>query len=217
MLMSETRIQNTEMRMNVQRISDKMDSMLHGQHNSAMSNQQTDVTRKLDAILEQNKELKTLLGRRQSKNNTDDSIADNLEKQQNLNQEFEKVRMLKLALREKEQYLEEELQRSEGRLQKLQEKFEEQVVIAERSQATAMAERRKLLGSTARLLVSQFTEEEAYSGKSVQETITQTLGLIAEKLQEKYGDPGTGRGPPPQMAAEAPVPAEVDEWAEGDE
>ena len=217
MLMSETRIQNTEMRMNVQRISDKMDSMLHGQHNSAMSSQQTDVTRKLDAILEQNKELKTLLERRQSKNNTDDSIADSLEKQQKLNQEFEKVRMLKLALREKEQYLEEELQRSESRLQKLQGKFEEQVVIAERSHATAMAERRKLLGSTARLLVSQFTEEEAYSGKSVQETITQTLGLIAEKLQEKYGDPGTGRGREHQVAAEAPLPAEVEEWAESDE
>ena len=209
MLMSETRIQNTEMRMNVQRISDKMDSMLHGQHTGP----QTEVTSKLDAILEQNKELKMLLERRQSTNNTGDSIADNLEKQQKLNQEFEKVRLLKLALREKEQFLEEELQRSESRLQELQGKFEEQVVIAERSQAMAMSERRKLLGSTARLLVAQFTEEEEYSGQSVREKITQTLGLIAEKLQEKYGDSGTGRGAPPQVR---PMPAEVEEWAESD-
>ena len=209
MLMSETRIQNTEMRMNVQRISDKMDSMLHGQHTGP----QTEVTSKLDAILEQNKELKMLLERRQSTNNTGDSIADNLEKQQKLNQEFEKVRLLKLALREKEQFLEEELQRSESRLQELQGKFEEQVVIAERSQAMAMSERRKLLGSTARLLVAQFTEEEEYSGQSVREKITQTLGLIAEKLQEKYGDSGTGRGAPPQVR---PMPAEVEEWVESD-
>lgn len=209
MLMSETRIQNTEMRMNVQRISDKMDSMLHGQHTGP----QTEVTSKLDAILEQNKELKMLLERRQSTNNTGDSIADNLEKQQKLNQEFEKVRLLKLALREKEQFLEEELQRSESRLQELQGKFEEQVVIAERSQSMAMSERRKLLGSTARLLVAQFTEEEEYSGQSVREKITQTLGLIAEKLQEKYGDSGTGKGAPPQVR---PVPAEVEEWAESD-
>ena len=209
MLMSETRIQNTEMRMNVQRISDKMDSMLHGQHTGP----QTEVTSKLDAILEQNKELKMLLERRQSTNNTGDSIADNLEKQQKLNQEFEKVRLLKLALREKEQFLEEELQRSESRLQELQGKFEEQVVIAERSQAMAMSERRKLLGSTARLMVAQFTEEEEYSGQSVREKITQTLGLIAEKLQEKYGDSGTGKGAPPQVR---PMPAEVEEWAESD-
>ena len=209
MLMSETRIQNTEMRMNVQRISDKMDSMLHGQNTGP----QTEVTSKLDAILEQNKELKRLLERRQSANNTGNSIADNLEKQQKLNQEFEKVRLLKLALREKEQFLEEELQRSESRLQELQGKFEEQVVIAERSQSMAMSERRKLLGSTARLLVAQFTEEQEYSGQSVREKITQTLGLIAEKLQEKYGDSGTGRGAPPQVR---PMPAEVEEWVESD-
>ena len=217
MLMSETRIQNTEMRMNVQRISDKMDLLLHGQHTPALSTPQADVTGKLDAILEQNKEIKMILGRRQSTNDTGGSIEDNLEKQQKLNQEFEKIRLLKLALREKEQHLEEELQRSEARVQELQGKLEEQQIIAERSQAAARAEVRKVLGSTARLLVAQFTEGEEYSGESVRETITQTLGLVADKLQEKYGDSGTRRGPPPPVAAVAPVPAEVEEWAEGDE
>ena len=207
MLMSETRIQNTEMRMNVQRISDKMDSLLHGQHISAMSGPQADVGSKLDAILEQNKEIKMLLGRRQSTNDAGDSLEDNLEKQQKLNQEFEKVRLLKLALKEKEQRLEEELQRSAGRVQELEAKLEEQQVIAERSQAAARAEVRKVLGSTARLLVAQFTEAEEYSGQSVREVITGTLGLVADKLQEKYGDSGTRRGS---------VPAEAEEWAESD-
>ena len=210
MLMSETRIQNTEMRMNVQRVSDKMDSLLHGQHTSAMPGPQADVASKLDAILEQNKEIKMLLRRRQSTNDSGDSLDDNLEKQLKLNQEFEKVRLLKLALKEKEQRLEEEMQRSAGRVQELQVKVEEQQVIAERSGAVARAEVRRVLGSTARLLVAQFTEAEEYSGQSVRETITQTLGLVADKLQEKYGDSGTRRGPPP------PVAAEAEEWVESD-
>ena len=238
MLMSETRIQNTEMRMNVQRISDKVDTLIHGPHAPAVSATSPDgITGKLDAILEQNMEIKTLLGRQQASSESGSLIEDNLIKQQHLNEEFEKIKLLKLTLKEKEQHLEQEMQRNQSRVQELQEKFDEQVVIAERSQEAARAEVRKLLGSTARLLVAQFSEDEEYTGGSVRETIAGTLGLIADKLQEKYGgqearrsgdqetrrsgdqekygDPGARRGPP--VAAVAPVPAEVEEWAESDE
>ena len=238
MLMSETRIQNTEMRMNVQRISDKVDTLIHGPHAPTVSATSPDgITGKLDAILEQNMEIKTLLGRQQASSESGSLIEDNLVKQQHLNEEFEKIKLLKLTLKEKEQHLEQEMQRNQSRVQELQEKFDEQVVIAERSQEAARAEVRKLLGSTARLLVAQFSEDEEYTGGSVRETIAGTLGLIADKLQEKYGgqearrsgdqetrrsgdqekygDPGARRGPP--VAAVAPVPAEVEEWAESDE
>ena len=238
MLMSETRIQNTEMRMNVQRISDKVDKLIHSPHAPSVSATSPDgITSKLDAILEQNMEIKTLLGRQQASSESGSLIEDNLVKQQHLNEELEKIKLLKLTLKEKEQHLEQEMQRNQSRVQELQEKFEEQVVIAERSQEAARAEVRKLLGSTARLLVAQFSEDEEYTGGSVRETIAGTLGLIADKLQEKYGgqearrsgdqetrrsgdqekygDPGARRGPP--VAAVAPVPAEVEEWAESDE
>merc|ERR1712079_539759 len=64
MLMSETRMQNTEMRMNIQRISDKMDTLIDSQTSKKSSPLNTDdIKGKLEQILEQNRDMKILLGK----------------------------------------------------------------------------------------------------------------------------------------------------------
>ena len=82
---------------------------------------------------------------------------------------------------------------------------------------------RKLLSSTGKLLLNQFSQDEVYSGDNVRDTITHTFTLIGDKLMEKYGAAETSsaqetRRDPLPIAAVAPVPAEVEEWdAESDE
>ena len=71
------------------------------------------------------------------------------------------------------------------------------------------SEVKKLMSSTAKLLLSQFRQEEDYSGSTVRETVATTFQLIGDKLAEKYREP--------PVAAVAPVPAEVEEWEAEDD
>merc|ERR1719242_2041918 len=64
MLMSETRMQNTEMRMNIQRISDKMDNLAQHQPNKQGGVSNEDIMAKLEQVLAQSRDIKTLAERR---------------------------------------------------------------------------------------------------------------------------------------------------------
>ena len=96
----------------------------------------------------------------------------------------------------------------------LEQQLDEAQQLVARTQLAARTEVRKLLSSTAKLLLAQFpsSEEAEYSGTRVRDTIGHTFHLIGDRLQEKYG---SGSSVP--VAAVAPVPAEVEEWeAESD-
>merc|ERR1719410_1020732 len=106
MLMSETRMQNTEMRMNIQRISDKMDTLIGSQNvaSNKLSPQNTntdDINGKLEQILEQNREIQLLLGENTNAKVRDDIEEENLIKQQKLNEQTEMLRRLEITLRRK--------------------------------------------------------------------------------------------------------------------
>merc|ERR1712107_42395 len=102
MMMSETRLQNTEMRMNIQWISDKMDSLLnnHQQPKSSVGhdNNNTEVLGKLDDIIKQNIELKHLL-------QTNQIVSSNICRDET---QLEMLQSLEKKLKEKEEKLERE-------------------------------------------------------------------------------------------------------------
>merc|ERR1711892_1283756 len=105
----------------------------------------------------------------------------------------------------------------------LEQKLEEQTQMTENAKQMTRTELnyevKKLMSSTAKLLMSQFDSEETFTGHQVQETVGQTMRLISDKLAEKYAtkEKVESRKEPP-VAAVAPVPAEVEEWeAESDE
>lgn len=217
MMMSETRLQNTEMRMNIQRISDKMDSMLiHQSSHSSQVRQQdnsSDIMGKLDDIIKQNKDLKQLLEGKANEGNTA-SLAlnkDDLIKQQNVKDQTEMLRKLEQTLNEKEEQLELEKRKLEDRIRNLEQKLEsEQEEMMPRGQH--QQELKKILSSTAKLLMAQFNgpDDTQYDRLHVRNTIGHTFQMIGDKLQERYSS-DTRRDPPP-VAAVAPVPAEVEEW-----
>ena len=196
MIMSEARLQNTEMRMNIQRVSDKLDAMLALQQpnkQGGVSNEE--ILAKLDLVLAQNKAGPGLSG---------DKLRD----------QADILRRLETNLKEKEEQLEEVARGQEETIRLLERKLEEQMMLTESVQAGArshlQSEVKKLMSSTAKLLLSQFREEEDYSGSTVRETVATTFQLIGDKLAEKYREP-------PPVAAVAPVPAEVEEWEAEDD
>ena len=196
MIMSEARLQNTEMRMNIQRVSDKLDAMLALQQpnkQGGVSNEE--ILAKLDLVLAQNKAGPGLSG---------DKLRD----------QADILRRLETNLKEKEEQLEEVARGQEETIRLLERKLEDQMMLTESVQAGArshlQSEVKKLMSSTAKLLLSQFREEEDYSGSTVRETVATTFQLIGDKLAEKYREP-------PPVAAVAPVPAEVEEWEAEDD
>jgi len=226
MLMSETRMQNTEMRMNLQRVGDKVDSLLTLQSGERrMSHGETKVTnedimRKLQEMAKPNDELKDLIKNRRGSNIEDEEY---IQKQQKLNEQTEMLKRLEETLREKEQQLGKVMKSQNEKINILEEKLEEQSQIIEKSHQTMKtqlkSEVKKVMNSTAKLLMSQFQPEESFTGQKVQETVGQTVRLIYEKLEEKYAakEKVEKRKEPP-VAAVAPVPAEVEEWeAESEE
>ena len=203
MMMSETRLQNTEMRMNIQRISDKMDSLLnnHQQPRSSVGheNNNTQVLGKLDDIIKQNIELKHLL-------QTNQTVSSNICRDET---QLEMLQSLEKKLKEKEEKLEREKRSMEERMMKLTQRLEEQEDMMNKSQH--QQEIKKMMSSTAKVLLSQFNDDVSYDGETVKHTIQQTFQLIGDKLQQRYSDTARTRDPPP-VAAVAPVPAEQEEW-----
>eukprot|EP00091_Calanus_sinicus_P024494 TRINITY_DN8810_c0_g1_i1.p1 TRINITY_DN8810_c0_g1~~TRINITY_DN8810_c0_g1_i1.p1 ORF type:complete len:289 (+),score=80.50 TRINITY_DN8810_c0_g1_i1:285-1151(+) len=113
MLMSETRMQNTEMRMNMQRVGDKVDTLLSLQSGGRRASQggtkvtNEDIMNKLEGLIEQNNELKDLVGTRRMSSSEEEVLAqENILKQQKLNEQSEMLKRLEQILREKEQQLE---------------------------------------------------------------------------------------------------------------
>ena len=103
------------------------------------------------------------------------------------------LRRLEVNLKEKEEQLEEVARGQEETINQLERKLEEQMMLTESVQAGArsqlQAEVKKLMSSTAKLLLSQFREDEDYSGTSVRQTLATTFQLIGDKLAEKYREP----------------------------
>merc|ERR1712064_126636 len=132
------------------------------------------------------------------------------------------LQRLEQKLKEKEQQLFKELANKQETIRALEEKLEEQMLLTENIQMSArgqlQGEVRKLLSSTGKLLLNQFSIDEVYSGDTVRDTITHTFTLIGDKLMEKYGvetsSAQESRRDPPPIATVAPVPAEVEEWDE---
>ena len=196
MMMSEARLQNTEMRMNIQRVSDKLDAMVALQQpNKQGGVTNEEILAKLDLVLAQSKAGPGLTG---------DKLRD----------QADILRRLETNLKEKEEQLEEVARGQEETIRLLERKLEEQMMLTESVQAGArshlQSEVKKLMSSTAKLLLSQFREEEDYSGSTVRQTVATTFQLIGDKLAEKYREP-------PPVAAVAPVPAEVEEWEAEDD
>jgi len=230
MLMSETRMQNTEMRMNMMRMGDKVDTLLalqsggrkysHGE----LGTTNEDIMRKLDGIIEQNNEIKGLVGKTDNIDCDAELIAEeNFIKEQKLNEQTEMLKRLEQILREKELQLGKVMKTQNEEIKILEQKLEEQTQLTENAQRITKTqintELKKVVNSTAKLLMSRFDAEETFTGQQVQETIGQTMKLISEKLAEKYANKvkaESKREPP--IAAVAPVPAEVEEWeAESDD
>ena len=181
-----------------------------------MNTHSDDINGKLEQILEQNREMKLLLGKNANAKVRDDIEEETLIKQQKLNEQTEMLRRLEITLREKEQQLEKEMSSKQEIIHQLEERLVEQTLTTERSQRSQLQlEVKKLLGSTAKVLLGQFSEDEVYSGDSVRQTIGHTFQLIGDKLQEKYGSDSAAqeaRRDHPPVAAVAPVPAGVEEW-----
>jgi len=227
MLMSETRMQNTEMRMNMQRVGDKVDTLLSltaGARRSSLGGGKVtneDIMKKLEGLVEQNSELKEMLGARRMSSSEDAQIAEeNILKQQKLTEQSEMLKRLEEILREKEQQMEKVVRSQNEKIKVLEQRLEEQIQInesAEHSTRTQIkSEVKKVLNSTGKFLVSQFDSEQNFSGQQVQHTVGQTVRLIADRLADKYEALEAKKEPP--VAAVAPVPAEVEEWeAESDQ
>jgi len=226
MLMSETRMQNTEMRMNMQRVGDKVDTLLSltaGRRRSSLGGGKVtneDIMKKLEGLVEQNSELKDMLGERRMSSSGDTQLAEeNILKQQKLTEQSEMLKRLEEILREKEQQMGKLVKSQNEKIKVLEQRLEEQTQINENAEQSTRAqiksEVKKVLNSTGKFLVSQFDSEQNFSGQQVQQTVGQTVRLIADRLADKY-EKLEGRKEPP-VAAVAPVPAEVEEWeAESD-
>ena len=222
MLMSETRMQNTEMRMNIQRISDKMDNLAQHQPNKQGAVSNEDIMAKLEQVLAQSRDIKTLAERRPGPGEERGQLAKAEEeerllgKQQKLKDQAEMLRRLEANLKEKEEQLEEVVRGQQETISLLERKLEEQILLTDSVQAGARSqlhsEVKKLMSSTAKLLVSQYSSEEVYSGHTVRDTVARTFQLIGDRLAEKYKEP-----PHPPVAAVAPVPAEVEDWEAEDD
>eukprot|EP00092_Neocalanus_flemingeri_P000420 GFUD01000448.1.p1 GENE.GFUD01000448.1~~GFUD01000448.1.p1 ORF type:complete len:654 (+),score=170.01 GFUD01000448.1:222-2183(+) len=231
MLMSETRMQNTELRMNMQRVGDKVDTLLTLQgggrrfsHDEPKVTTNDDIMKKLEGIMEQNSEMRDLLGKKKNGNSEGELVAEeNFHKQQKLNEQSEMLKRLEQILREKEQQLGKVTKSQNESIKILEQKLEEQCQMTEKAQQVTRtqlnSEVKKVMNSTSKLLMSQFDSEESFTGQQVQETIGHTMRLVYEKVAEKYAikEKVETRKEPP-VAAVAPVPAEIEEWeAESDE
>merc|ERR1711915_1068264 len=167
MLMSETRMQNTEMRMNMQRVGDKVDTLLSlqlaGRRLSNVEDKVTneDILKKLEGIMDQNHELKDLVSKRGIANGEEELLAEeNALKQQKLNEQSEMLKRL------------------------------EQIQLAEMAEKSVKkevkSEVKKVLNSTGKFLVSQFNKDQTFSGPDAQQIIGQSFKLISDRLTEKY-------------------------------
>merc|ERR1719343_954688 len=110
--------------MNIQRISDKMDTLIGSQasnKSSPLNINTDDINGKLEQILEQNREMKLLLGKNANAKVRDDIEEETLIKQQKLNEQTEMLRRLEITLREKEQQLEKEISSKQEIIQQLEE------------------------------------------------------------------------------------------------
>lgn len=239
MLMSETRMQNTEMRMNMQRVGDKVDTLLSLQSGGRRTSQgepkvtgrraslgepkvtNEDIMNKLEGLIEQNNELKDLVGTRRMSSSEEELLAqENVLKQQKLNEQSEMLKRLEQILREKEQQLEKVMKSQNEKIKILEEKLEEQTQKTENAEKSTRnqikSEVKKVLNSTGKFMISQFDSEENFTGHQVQQTVGQTFRLISDRLADKYEKQDAKKEPP--VAAVAPVPAEVEEWeAESEE
>jgi len=227
MMMSETRMQNTEMRMNMQRVGDKVDTLLSLQsggrrasHGDAKVTNE-DIMNKLEGLIDQNNELKNLVGPRRMSNPEEEVLAEeNILKQQKLNEQSEMLKRLEQILREKEQQLEKVMKTQNDKIKGLEQRLGEQTQMTEKAEQSTKtqikSEVKKVLNSTGKFLISQFDSEENFSGQQVQQTVGQTFRLISDRLADKYDKQEIRKEPP--VAAVAPVPAEVEEWeAENEE
>jgi len=221
MLMSETRMQNTEMRMNMQRVGDKVDTLLSlqlaGRRLSNVEDKVTneDILKKLEGIMDQNHELKDLVSKRGMTNGEEELLAEeNALKQQKLNEQSEMLKRLEQILREKEHQLGKVMKTQNEKIKILENKLEEQTQLAEMAEKSVKkevkSEVKKVLNSTGKFLVSQFNKDQTFSGQDAQQIIGQSFKLISDRLTEKYEKEETRKEPP--VAAVAPVPAEVEEW-----
>lgn len=227
MLMSETRMQNTEMRMNMQRVGDKVDTLLSLQSGGSRASQgeprvtNEDIMNKLEGLIEQNNELKDLVGTRRMSSSEEELLAqENVLKQQKLNEQSEMLKRLEQILREKEQQLEKVMKSQNEKIKILEDKLEEQTQKTENAEKSTRnqikSEVKKVLNSTGKFLISQFDSEENFTSHQVQQTVGQTFRLISDRLADKYEKQDAKIEPP--VAAVAPVPAEVEEWeAESEE
>merc|ERR1712178_158030 len=149
-----------EMRMNIQRLSDKMESLINVQNMNPIKQNISNINNdelmgKLDLILEQNKEMKNILGKQNVAHISTSASQEYLIKQQKLQERSEMLQRLENALREKEQQLAGELMNRDEVIRQLEKKLEEQTLITESTQQAArsmlQSEVRKLLGSTGKL------------------------------------------------------------------
>merc|ERR1711942_65929 len=128
MLMSETRMQNTEMRMNMQRVGDKVDTLLSmtaGRRRISLGGGKVtneDIMKKLEGLVEQNSELKNIL------------------KQQKLTEQSEMLKRLEEILREKEQQMGKLVKSQNEKIKILEQRLEEQTQINENAEQSTRAQ-----------------------------------------------------------------------------
>jgi chromosome segregation ATPase len=215
MLMSETRMQNTEMRMAMQRVTDKVDQVLTNQMTNRNVPVRTDdisiadIKHELDRIKEQNTEIKNHLIQKQigeagSEADTTHTpmkhIArteqlskwqeENETKQTKLDSYAHKLEQIENKLKEKEAQLQEISRSHDEEIQSVQEKLD-----TARSDADAMkeyarkeirSELKKIMSSTSKVLHSQFSPDEEYSGETVQDVLADRLREITARILGKY-------------------------------
>jgi len=244
-LMSETRLQNTEMRMSMQRVSDKVDQLLSRNVPIRMAEQEItlgDVKHELGCIKEQNKQIKDCLIQKQvgqpavigdhEKKSGQDLIVlqeENETKQAKLDRQAKKLEELEEKLREKENKLFSMSQNYEQNIAALKEQLDEAgnstTAVKEMAKTEIRSELKKVMSSTAKVLHAQFVPDESYTGDTVGEVITDTLRQIAVKLLQKYDSESVGKSLPP-VATVIPITpctdrqehsSEDEEWQEDDQ
>jgi len=234
MLMSDTRLQNTEMRMSMQRVSDKVDQLLSRNVPIRVAEQDislTDVKHELGQIKEQNKQIKDCLmhkqaGQAATKDHNIKPVQDetaleeiNETKQAKLDMQARKLEELETKLKEKENKLVSLAQNYEQDISKLKEQLHVAGNSAKEMAKTEIrSELKKVMSSTAKVLHAQFASDESYSGDAVGEVITDTLRQIAVKLLEKYESDGVkSRSVPPVATVMPTSKSDTEQLSSGDE
>jgi len=201
LLITETRLSNTELRMNMTRISDKIDQLLQhpgqypGTRRSSVQASNPDSSELLALMSKDLETIKSQTGQINTNQTVELNESDKVKDlERALSLESSKVKVLDEELRAKEEHIEELVRNNAAGKEELERLKEEKARswndARHQSSMQLHSEMKKVITSAAKFMVSQFEKGSSYQGEDIQMTVKETLLKVNQRLADKFKTQG---------------------------